>query len=126
MTDVTALIEGLRDTARWIRAKSRLATNYLYCVQAADALEALSTPMADAALPEGMVAVPRDPTETMLQAGAVAAEPAIMEVTLGSDFADCEEQWRADQRAEAATVWTAMIAASEAPATLPLLNGGEK
>lgn len=42
LEDALALASGLRDTATWIRSKDPLATNWLYCVQAADALEALS------------------------------------------------------------------------------------
>src|SRR3569833_663318 len=34
----TELAEGLRDTARWIRAQDPNATNYIYCLRAAEAL----------------------------------------------------------------------------------------
>ncbi len=40
--DVAGLVQGLNDTAKWIRARDPLATNYLYLVQAADALTRLS------------------------------------------------------------------------------------
>lgn len=39
MLKLAELAQGLRDTARWIRAKDPLATNYLYCLQAVDELE---------------------------------------------------------------------------------------
>jgi hypothetical protein len=32
---------GLRDTAKWIAAKDPLATNHIYCTQAADEIERL-------------------------------------------------------------------------------------
>lgn len=41
---VEGLVAGLRDTAKWIRATDPLATNFIYCLQAADALAALTKP----------------------------------------------------------------------------------
>lgn len=38
MSDLAA---GLRDTAKWIRSRDPIATNYLFCLQAADAIERL-------------------------------------------------------------------------------------
>lgn len=41
------LAQGLRDTAKWIRSKDPLATNYLFCLQAAAILSAPPAPQPD-------------------------------------------------------------------------------
>ena len=41
------LAQGLRDTAKWIRSKDPLATNYLFCLQAAETLSAPPVPQPD-------------------------------------------------------------------------------